>query len=173
MIWNDARIELLKQLWSDGLSAGQIASRLPGVTRNAVLGKVHRLGLSGRATIITDKGTQHAVGERRSKKGVARARNMIATAKALAHQIPEAILFIPPADELDLPLGERRTLLVLKDGKLHADDTFGADCCHWPIGDPQAEDFHFCSRKKVRKSSYCEFHFKMAFQLVPRRNRAA
>ena len=50
MGWNDERVEQLKKLWSEGLSASQIASRLGGVTRNAVIGKVHRLGLSGRAT---------------------------------------------------------------------------------------------------------------------------
>src|ERR1700742_2839647 len=50
MGWTDERVELLKKLWLDGLSASQIAKQLGGVTRNAVIGKVHRLGLSGRAT---------------------------------------------------------------------------------------------------------------------------
>jgi len=50
MSWTDERVDLLKKLWSEGLSASQIAGRLGGVTRNAVIGKVHRLGLSGRAT---------------------------------------------------------------------------------------------------------------------------
>src|SRR5258706_5925282 len=50
MAWTDERVEQLKKLWSEGLSASQIAGRLGGVTRNAVIGKVHRLGLSGRAT---------------------------------------------------------------------------------------------------------------------------
>ncbi len=49
MSWTDERVELLKKLWADGLSASQIASQLGGVTRNAVIGKVHRLNLSGRA----------------------------------------------------------------------------------------------------------------------------
>ena len=49
MSWNDERVEALKKLWADGLSASQIAGRLGGVTRNAVIGKVHRLGLAGRA----------------------------------------------------------------------------------------------------------------------------
>ena len=49
MSWTDERVELLKKLWADGLSASQIAAELGGVTRNAVIGKVHRLGLSGRA----------------------------------------------------------------------------------------------------------------------------
>src|SRR5712672_1196005 len=49
MMWTDERVELLKKLWADGLSASQIAAELGGITRNAVIGKVHRLGLSGRA----------------------------------------------------------------------------------------------------------------------------
>ena len=49
MGWTDERVELLKKLWADGLSASQIAAELGGITRNAVIGKVHRLGLSGRA----------------------------------------------------------------------------------------------------------------------------
>src|SRR6056300_126663 len=50
MAWTDDRVETLKQLWTDGLSASQIARKMGGVTRNAVIGKVHRLGLSGRAS---------------------------------------------------------------------------------------------------------------------------
>ena len=50
MSWTDERVEQLKQLWAEGLSASQIARQLGGVTRNAVIGKVHRLGLAGRAT---------------------------------------------------------------------------------------------------------------------------
>jgi len=50
MAWDDERVALLKKLWAEGLSASQIASKMGGVTRNAVIGKVHRLGLSGRAT---------------------------------------------------------------------------------------------------------------------------
>ena len=50
MAWSDERVELLKQLWSEGKSASQIAQRLGGVTRNAVIGQVHRLGLAGRTS---------------------------------------------------------------------------------------------------------------------------
>src|SRR4051812_20746161 len=53
MSWTDERIELLKKLWADGLSASQIAAELGQVTRNAVIGKVHRLGLAGRAKVST------------------------------------------------------------------------------------------------------------------------
>jgi len=57
MAWNDERVDLLKKLWSDGLSASQIAGRLGGVTRNAVIGKVHRLGLSGQIPMLTAEST--------------------------------------------------------------------------------------------------------------------
>ncbi|MEQ1930103.1 MAG: GcrA family cell cycle regulator, partial [Parvularculaceae bacterium] len=53
MAWNDERVELLKKYWAEGLSASQIASKMGGVTRTAVIGKVHRLGLSGRAAPAT------------------------------------------------------------------------------------------------------------------------
>ena len=55
MAWTDDRVEQLKQLWGEGLSASQIANRMGGVTRNAVIGKVHRLGLAGRATPAAPK----------------------------------------------------------------------------------------------------------------------
>ena len=54
--WTDERVELLKKLWADGLSASQIAGQMGGVTRNAVIGKVHRLGLSGRAKTVDRAG---------------------------------------------------------------------------------------------------------------------
>src|SRR5258705_8478783 len=56
MSWTDGRVELLKKLWAEGLSASQIAGELGGITRNAVIGKVHRLGLSGRAKSPSSSG---------------------------------------------------------------------------------------------------------------------
>jgi GcrA cell cycle regulator len=60
MSWTDERVELLKKLWADGLSASQIANELGSVTRNAVIGKVHRLGLSGRAKSLSSLGAAPA-----------------------------------------------------------------------------------------------------------------
>src|ERR1044071_2868011 len=76
--WTDERVELLKKLWADGLSASQIAARMGGVTRNAVIGKVHRLGLSGRAK------TAAAPAQPRSKKP-ARAPSHPLTHRPAAH----------------------------------------------------------------------------------------
>ena len=55
MSWTDERVEILTKMWAEGNSASQIAKELGGVTRNAVIGKVHRLGLSNRATTSTSK----------------------------------------------------------------------------------------------------------------------
>jgi GcrA cell cycle regulator len=153
MAWNDERVELLKKLWAEGLSASQIAGRLGGVTRNAVIGKVHRLGLSGRAT--TSRMKSH-----RPRARVASARRMAKSRfaqvgnpalRALYH--PEAEPFTPSVEELVIPLKERKSIQTL------------TECsCRWPIGDPQMTDFHFCGKDKVPGLPYCEFHARRAFQ---------
>ena len=80
--WTDERVELLKKLWADGLSASQIAGELGGITRNAVIGKVHRLGLSGRA-----KAPSSSVPRQRKPRAPSmfRARPMMRGNTALAH----------------------------------------------------------------------------------------
>jgi GcrA cell cycle regulator len=151
MGWNDERVELLKKLWGEGLSASQIAARLGAVTRNAVIGKVHRLGLSGRAT--TSRMKSHRPRARVAKR-VARARYPQSgnpALRALYH--PEAEPYTPPAEELVIPLHERKTIQTLSE-----------QSCRWPIGDPQLADFHFCGKGKVNGLPYCEFHARRAFQ---------
>ena len=160
MSWNDERVETLKKLWSEGLSASQIAGRLGSVTRNAVIGKVHRLGLSGRAT--TSRMKSHRPRQRVAKRmAKARFANVGNPAlRALYH--PEAEPFTPAVEELVIPMAERKYIQTL------------TDCsCRWPIGDPQMADFHFCGKNKVAGLPYCEFHARRAFQppQVKRRDR--
>lgn len=161
MAWNEERVELLKKLWSEGLSASQIASRLGGVTRNAVIGKVHRLGLSGRAT--TSRMKSHRP---RARLAQAQAQKSTQPKRALKSRFAasgnpavrslyqlEAEPFVSAVEELDIPLAERRSIASL------------TDCsCRWPIGDPQQADFHFCNRDKVPGLLYCDFHSRRAFQ---------
>ncbi|HDL16571.1 MAG TPA: GcrA cell cycle regulator, partial [Rhizobiales bacterium] len=78
MAWTDDRVELLKKLWAEGLSASQIAGQLGGVTRNAVIGKVHRLGLSGRATTSRTKAP-------RTRRRTAHATNRAARPQLRSH----------------------------------------------------------------------------------------
>lgn len=157
MSWTDERVELLKKLWTEGLSASQIAGRLGSVTRNAVIGKVHRLGLSGRATTSRMKThrprsrMQSAAGQRRPTAKPRFATSGNPALRALYQ--PDADAYMPPVEELVIPLAERKTIQTL------------TECsCRWPIGDPQAADFHFCGKDKVPGLPYCEFHARRAFQ---------
>lgn len=155
MAWNDERVELLKKLWSDGLSASQIAGRLGGVTRNAVIGKVHRLGLSGRATTSRMKShrprtrPQNPTAKRLMKPRFAATGNPALRNLYLGDTEP----YTPPAEDVEIPLKERKYIQTLTEA-----------CCRWPIGDPQQADFHFCGKKKVAGLPYCELHARRAFQ---------
>jgi GcrA cell cycle regulator len=162
MSWTDERVELLKKLWTEGLSASQIAGRLGSVTRNAVIGKVHRLGLSGRAT--TSRMKSHRPRSRMS--AVKRVPNntkprfaQSGNPAVRALYAMEADTYVAPVEELVIPLAERKTIQTL------------TECsCRWPIGDPQAADFHFCGKNKVLGLPYCEVHARRAFQpAAPRR----
>src|SRR5262245_35373691 len=140
MAWNDERVELLKKLWAEGLSASQIAGRLGNVTRNAVIGKVHRLGLSGRATTTRLKTHRPrlrppgAAGNVPTVKRMAKPR-MASVGNTAFRELYrlDAEPYVPSAEELVIPLAERKTIQTLAESH-----------CRWPIGDPQEADFHFC-----------------------------
>jgi GcrA cell cycle regulator len=160
MSWNDERVELLKKLWSEGLSASQIAGRLGSVTRNAVIGKVHRLGLSGRATTSRMKTHRPRTRMANAKRVINKPRFAVAGNPAVRGLFTgEGEAYVPPAEEMVIPLAERKTIQTL------------TECsCRWPIGDPQMADFHFCGKSKVLGLPYCEHHARRAFQpAVPRR----
>lgn len=153
--WNDERVELLKKLWDSGLSASQIAARLRGVTRNAVISKLHRLGLSGRATTSRMKSHRPTrIPAAPTPKKVAHSARPRAPFRLSTALFPDADAepFVP-GEELDIPLNERRTIATMTDKD-----------CRWPIGDPQRPEFHFCNRHKVPGLPYCEFHARRAFQ---------
>jgi GcrA cell cycle regulator len=154
MAWTDDRVEQLKKLWAEGLSASQIAGRIGGVSRNAVIGKVHRLGLSGRATTSRMKSHRSRPRSAITAKRALRTRIGVVGNPALrALYQPESEPYVQPFEELDIPLNERRTIQTL------------TECsCRWPIGDPQTPEFHFCNRNKVPGLPYCEFHARRAFQ---------
>ena len=165
MAWTDERVDTLKKLWADGLSASQIAGKLGEVTRNAVIGKVHRLGLSGRITTVRNKTVRPRETNPRTKtrvRGYRQSGSAVALREFALQAGVEAFTgpAYQPAEELVIPLHERATILTLKESS-----------CRWPIGDPQHEDFHFCGRNKVTGLPYCEFHARRAFQPVQQRRR--
>lgn len=161
MSWTDERVELLKKMWTEGQSASQIAKELGGVTRNAVIGKVHRLGLSGRATSSRSSAPRprrnHAPRQHRSSSLTFGTRGNVALKPSYEAEYDPAAA---PLQELVIPLHERASILTLKESM-----------CRWPIGDPTEEDFHFCGRKKLGTLPYCEHHARMAYQPLQARRR--
>jgi GcrA cell cycle regulator len=152
MTWTDERVESLKKMWTDGMSASRIAAELGGVTRNAVIGKVHRLGLSGRA-----KSPSSAAPRPRKARShshllrVSRPSIRGNTALAQAYELD----FEPEPELVDniIPLGQRRTILELTE-----------ETCRWPIGDPGSVEFFFCGGQTVSGLPYCSYHSRVAYQ---------
>lgn len=162
--WTDERVELLKKLWADGLSASQIAGELGGITRNAVIGKVHRLGLSGRAKAPSSSAPRPR--KPRTAPAFRAARPMTRGNTALARH-PLAFLEVevhtqPEPELMDnvIPIGQRCSILQLSEAT-----------CHWPIGDPGAPDFFFCGGNSVGGLPYCAYHCRVAYQPVHDRRR--
>jgi GcrA cell cycle regulator len=155
MSWTDERVELLKKLWSDGLSASQIAAELGGITRNAVIGKVHRLGLSGRAKSPSSAAPRPR--KARSSGHMLRvSRPAIRGNTALAYDYD----LEPEPELLEIPIEQRKTLLQLNE-----------HTCRWPIGDPGGSDFFFCGGDTANELPYCAYHCRVAYQPAHDRRR--
>lgn len=171
MNWTDERVELLRKLWSEGLSASQIAAQLGGVSRNAVIGKVHRLKLSsrGRATAAParqKKPTQVATATKTVSRPVTTTTRTVTTsigATALQAQFdvePVARQYIRPSENVVVPISRRLQLVQLNERT-----------CKWPNGDPLSEDFSFCGNDAAETGPYCGYHSKVAFQPASERRR--
>ena len=157
MSWTDERVELLKKLWSDGLSASQIAAELGGITRNAVIGKVHRLGLSGRAKSASSAAPR----ARKPRSTMLRmARASIRGNTALAHAYEIEVEALPEPIDNIIPIGQRRTILELNE-----------QTCRWPVGDPGSSDFFFCGGTTINGLPYCAYHSRVAYQPAGDRRR--
>lgn len=159
--WDDPRIEQLKKLWSEGLSASQIAAELGGVTRNAVIGKVHRLGLSGRAK------SKPAVAARpRAKVVKAPARTtttVVARGNLATVEVMEMVpMALPQRENVVIPMARRISIMELREG-----------VCRWPLGDPLQSDFAYCGADCSVGTTYCEAHSRMAYQPHNDRRRAS
>lgn len=166
MSWTEERVERLKKLWADGLSASQIAGELGNVTRNAVIGKVHRLGLSGRAkptrsSAPRPRKPRAGGGMRPQRGGYVTVGNTALKADQELDYVPRGKPAPAPLAELVIPVAERKQLLELTEST-----------CKWPVGDPTAEDFYFCGRHSEPGSGpYCEHHGRIAYQPLQDRRR--
>jgi GcrA cell cycle regulator len=148
--WTPERVEQLRNCVVAGLSCSQIAAEI-GVSRNAVIGKIHRLGLSPGRPAAPARSCPPRARQPRSSPQRQFLRLMFAPAPSLASD--EAV-----AAAIDST--RRCSLTELAQGQ-----------CHWPIGDPCAADFVFCGNQVVAGFSYCPGHAQMAYR-VPARRRA-
>ncbi len=200
MSWTDDRVEILKKMWGEGQSASQIAKELGGVTRNAVIGKVHRLGLSNRTggggkAAAKDKPAAKAAVKPVVKPGVKAGAKVEAAVKkpveakkvepaavpaperrvvALRKPIVPAGQPLPPqpsANEIS-PEALASVREVEKGAKKLKLMELTERTCKWPIGDPATEDFWFCGLPSQSEKPYCEAHVSVAFQpMSSRRDR--
>ena len=136
MSWTDEKVAKLKDLWGKGSTASQIAEILGGVSRNAVIGKAHRLNLSGK--IIAKKNSSNQKINKSNSlnsKKVTRGRfKSIIIDKDFEPENPKQL------EELD------------------------EKSCKWPIGHPNEKNFYFCGRTSLKDFSYCKLHILYAFQ---------
>jgi len=171
MNWTDERVELLRKLWSEGLSASQIAAQLGSVTRNAVIGKVHRLKLSSRgrttAAAPRQKKTSHgATGSKVASRSATVTRSVTTSIGATALQTqfdaePVARYHLRPVENVVVPISRHLQLVQLSERT-----------CKWPNGDPLTEDFSFCGNDAAETGPYCGYHSRIAFQPASERRRS-
>jgi len=157
MAWTEDRIAILKAGWEGGMTASQIAEKLgEGVTRNAVIGKAHRLGLESRPSPV--KG-----GEETPAAVPPAAAAMPAPAPAADPSPAATPAVAKPVAKRPVRTGKaaRVTLLDLNER-----------ICKWPIGHPGEPDFHFCGKPVQASFPYCSEHCLVAYQAqLPRRDR--
>jgi len=192
MSWTDERVEVLKTMWGEGKSASQIAKELGGVTRNAVIGKVHRLGLSNRATTTSKASVKEKPAASAAKKAEPAAKPAPKAAKPAPAAAPAAAAVenvrpIPPRKAI-VPAGQplppqpsaneispealARVSEVEKKAKRLTLMELTERTCKWPVGDPATDQFWFCGLPSETGKPYCEAHVGVAFQpMSSRRDR--
>ncbi len=195
MSWTDERVETLKKMWGEGQSASQIAKELGGVTRNAVIGKVHRLGLSNRAGA---GGATTAKAAPKEKPAVAAKPATKPAPKAKVAASVPAVKEELELDENGIPISAARRAIipagqplppqpsaneispealakvneVEKTAKRISLMELTEKTCKWPVGDPATDDFWFCGLAVQQGKPYCEAHVGVAFQpMSSRRDR--
>ena len=138
MSWTPEKVEKLKELWGKGNTASEIAQILGGVTRNAVIGKAHRLNLSGK--IQTKKSSTLSASNNDNESKISRK---------------------------NLRRGKFKSLIIDKDFEPENPkqlEELDENSCKWPIGHPNEENFYFCGRTSLKDFSYCRLHLLYAFQ---------
>ncbi|MER2520683.1 MAG: GcrA family cell cycle regulator [Bdellovibrionales bacterium] len=181
MSWTEQKIEMLKEMWGHGYSASEIAKQLGGLTRNAVIGKAHRLKLSVR-------GASPRIEAKSQQRGVA-ASSVTSALSASSNQGAGSVksssrkrVMLRPLPSMPLPTEvpshqERASTFHALDSIKRSEGISvtkaGDRQCRWPVGDPRSPDFRFCGCPAYESLPYCIDHARVAYQNVGRKARAA
>ena len=192
MAWSDERVAILKKMWLEGSSASEIAKELGNITRNAVIGKVHRLGMSNRDTNNLKSGSSTSNATKNVRRGRPPKVNKEEKKRGRPHKLK---------DPGDLPgtfdVTEKSTTSSAKEMRLDENKTKVASdlseetlqnilkvemkskkislmelterTCKWPIGDPATDTFWFCGHESEPGKPYCKTHISIAFQPITQR----
>ncbi len=139
MSWTDEKVESLKKLWGSGKTASQIAEIIGGISRNAVIGKAHRLNLSAK----------------------------IKTRASTSNQDFESSLIEKNSKSKKIRRSKFKSLIIEKDFEPENPkqlEELDENCCKWPIGHPDEKSFYFCGRSSLKDFSYCKLHLLYAYQ---------
>ena len=160
MIWDDDNIKLLQKLWDKGLSTTEIAKKM-NVSKNSIVGKVHRLCLKARPSPIKKKETETIETETTINKDIIEEITVTVEPKVAAFEATKISGDTCSTKEKNTPRPEHeKTNKKSKYVKLVELDSH---TCRWPIGDPRDEDFCFCGKKVHAGQTYCDEHSQIAY----------
>jgi GcrA cell cycle regulator len=152
MNWTEERVALLRKLWTEDFSASRIAAELGGVSRSAVIGKIHRLGLCGRGKPTWSARRQSKPRLPRSERPACRAASIGNTALKMRPEMLEEAQ-PQPFESIVVPIARKLTIEKLTERT-----------CKWPIGDPGDQEFHFCGHDSLDAMPYCRYHARLAYR---------
>ena len=154
--WTDDNIKELRELYAKGFTHGQISAKMPGATRNMIIGKALRLGLAKPKPGTRSQSSAPRLDRRLPK--------LIAPLRKNTPNITFAKMSIAPIErpkmDIVIPQSERVTIAELR-----------GTMCRWPLGDPALESFRYCGAVKPPAGSYCAYHSRIAYQPVNERDR--
>ena len=192
MAWSDERVAILKKMWLEGSSASEIAKELGNITRNAVIGKVHRLGMSNRDTNNLKSGSSTSNAKKSARRGRPPKVNKEEKKKGRPHKLKDPGDFPETLDvkeksttssAKEMRLDENKTKLAsdlseetlqnilkveMKSKKISLME-LTERTCKWPIGDPATDTFWFCGHESEPGKPYCKTHISIAFQPITQR----
>ena len=169
MVWTDKMVDDLKVMWKQGLTTAEIAKRL-GVSKNSVVGKVHRLELDARPSPIKTKSKDEEIQkpEKPAKPAKKACKKSVEAAPKVVAEEPKIEPEPQPKKEESVKVEDKvlapKPAVVTKsyDGNAKLTD-LDNHTCRWPLGDPKDENFHFCGRKVRTGQTYCEEHAALAY----------